>query len=160
MSAQGNFIKTQFRVYAATDAELGDLDYVEATSDRTPTPDLAQEIAAQFPKSVGLRAHRFIGRRGATETGEVVLRVGLSPTKPNQGVNQDGVKRYRAFRQRAERLGHEVQYDAGRFQGFPDDVISSEADFENRLWAQSVYPRERGVRKAKMWSRQERPVWP
>ena len=155
MIAQDSLNRAQFKVYAATDAECGGLEYVEATSNRTVTPDEAKAIAAQFPKSVGLRAHRFIGRRGAKETGEVVLRAYLCPTMSNRGVNKSGVKRYRSFRDHAERLGHEVHYDPGQFQGSPD-AVRSEEDFENRLWAL----REYGVRKARLWNPQESPVWP
>ena len=139
MIAQKNFNRARFKVYAATDAgaERGGLEYleyVEATSNRTVTPDEAVAIAAQFPKSVGLRAHRFIGRRGAEETGEVVFRADLYPDKSDQGVNEGGVNLYRSFREHAERLGHEVQYDPGDLQGFPG-VLPSEEDFEGRLWA-------------------------
>jgi hypothetical protein len=140
MSAQGNLSRAQFKVYAATDAERGGLEFVEATSNRTVTPDQAKAIAAQFPKRFGLRAHRFIGRGDATETGEVVFRVGLLPNKSDQGVNEGGVKRYRSFRKHAERLGHGFRYDPGHFQGSPD-VISSEQDFESRLLALSLFPR-------------------
>jgi len=62
MIAQDNINKAHFKVYAATDAECGGLAYVKATTNRTVTPDEAKAIAAQFPMSIGLRAHRFIGR--------------------------------------------------------------------------------------------------
>ena len=101
MIAQDNINRANFKVYAATDAECGGLAYVRATTRRTVTPDEAKAIAAQFPMSVGLRAHTFIGGPGATETGEVVLHADLCPNKSHQGVNEDGVKRYRAFRKHA-----------------------------------------------------------
>lgn len=154
MIAQDNINRAHFKVYAAMDAECGGLEYVKATTNMV-TPDEAAAIAAQFPKSIGLRAHRFTGRPGATETGEVVLQADLCPNKPRQGVNEDGVKRYRSFRKHAERLGHKVDYDPGHFQSSPD-IVSSEEDFENQLGAL----REYGVRKAKIWNPQENPVWP
>ena len=132
MIGQDSLSRAQFKVYASTDAERGGLEYVEATSNRTATPDEAEAIAAQFPKSVGLRAHRFIGHSGAKETGEIVFHAYLYPKKSNQGVNEGGVKRYRSFRKHAEWLGHEVQYDPGDFQGSPG-VVPSEEDFEKRL---------------------------
>jgi len=160
MSAQGNFHRAQFKVYATTDAERGGLEYVEAASNRTATPDEAKAIAAQFPERFGLRAHRFIGRHGAAETGEVVFRAGLFPDKSGQGVNEGGVRRYRSFRTHAERLGHEVHYDPGHLRG-SHDVISSEEDFENRLRALLLFPRGGyGVRKARLWNPQESPAWP
>ena len=152
MIAQDNPNRVRFTVYAAADAECGGLEYVKATTNRTVTPDEAKAIAAQFPKSVGLRAHRFIGRGGATETGEVMLRADLCPQgsnqpwfdlyphTPKQGVNEGGVKRYRSFRKHAERVGHGFRYDPGHLKGSPD-VISSEQDFENRLLALSLFPR-------------------
>ena len=129
MVAQDGINRAHFKVYAATDAECGGLEYVKATTNRMVTPDEAKTIAAQFPKSIGLRAHRFTGRPGATETGEVVLHADLCPNKSHRGVNEDGVKRYRSFRKHAERLGHKVNYDPGHFQSLPD-VVSSEEDFE------------------------------
>jgi len=136
MVAQGKVHRAQFKVHGAAlvNAERSGLEYVEATSDRTVTPDQAKAIAAEFPKSVGLRAHRFIGHSGAKETGEVVFRAHLHPNKSNRGVDEGGVKRYRSFRKHAERLGYEVQYDPGDLQGFPG-VLPSEEDFEDRLWA-------------------------
>ncbi|HUK67466.1 MAG TPA: hypothetical protein VLW50_01705 [Streptosporangiaceae bacterium] len=169
MSPLKNPTRVQFKVYAATDAECGGLDYVKATTHRTVTPEEARAIAAQFPKSVGLRAHRFIGRSRGPETGEVMLHADLCPQTPNRpwfdlyphrwnyGVNKGGVKRYRSFRMQADRLGHEVHYDAGQFQGSPD-VVSSEEDFENRLCALLLLPPEYGVRK--LWNPQESPAWP
>ncbi len=157
MIAQDNLNTVRFKVYAAIDTECGGLEYVKATTNRTVTPGEAKAIAAQFPKSVGLRAHRFIGRGGATETGEVMLRADLCPQRSNQpwfdlyphsskqGVNKGGVKRYRSFRGHAERLGHKVDYDADQFHGCPD-VVCSEEDFENRLWALSLFPP--GVRRS------------
>jgi hypothetical protein len=154
MIAQGNINKAHFKVYAVMDAECGGLEYVKATTNMV-TPDEAVAIAAQFPMSIGLRAHRFIGHPGVAETGEVVLHADLCPNKLRQGVNEDGVKRYRSFRKHAERLGHNVHYDPGHFQSSLD-VVSSEEDFENRLWAL----REYGVQRAKVWNPQETPVWP
>ena len=171
MIAQDNLNRVRFTVYAAADAECGGLDYVKATTNRTVTPDEAKAIADQFPKSVGLRAHRFIGRGGATEAGEVMLRADLCPQgsnqpwfdlyphTPKQGVNKGGVKRYRSFRKHAERLGHKVDYDAGQFQGSPD-VVCSEEDFENRLRALSLSTRGYGARNAELWNQQESPAWP
>ena len=69
-----------------------------------------------------------------------MFHAGLYPDKPDEGVNEGGVKRYRSFRKHAERLGYEVQYDPGDFQGSPG-VVSSEDDFENRLWALLLFPR-------------------
>jgi hypothetical protein len=155
MIVHGNINGAQFKVYAIADAECGGLEYVEATTNRMATPDEAKAIAAQFPKSIGLRAHRFIRRPGATGTGEVVFHATLCPNKPRQGVNEDGVKRYRSFRMHAGLLGHKVDYDPGHFQSSPD-VVSSEEDFENRLWAL----REYGVPKAKLWDPQQSPAWP
>ena len=155
MIAQDNINRAHFSVYAAMDAECGGLEYVEATTNRLVTPDEAQVIAARFPRGIGLCAHRFIGRRGATETGEAVFHADLCPDKPRQGVNEGGVKRYRSFREHAERLGHKVDYDPGDFQCSPD-VVSAEEDFENRLWAL----REYGAPKAKLWNPQEIPAWP
>lgn len=142
-------------MYAAADAECGGLEYVKASTNRGLTADEAKDIAAQFPKSIGLRVHRFIGRPGAPESCEVALHADLCPNNSDQGVNEDGVKRYRSFLKHAERLGHEVDYDPARSQALPD-VVSSEADFENRLWAL----REYGVPKAKLWNPQESPTWP
>ena len=85
----------------------------------------------------------------------MALHADLCPNNSDQGVNEDGVKRYRSFLKHAARLGHEVDYDPARSQAFPD-VVSSEADFENRLWAL----REYGVPKAKLWNPQESPTWP
>lgn len=155
MIAQDNINRAHFSVYAAMDAECGGLEYVKATTNTMVTPDEATVIAAQFPKSIGLRAHRFIGRRGAPETGEAVFHADLCPDKPRQGVNEGGVKRYRSFREHAERLGHEVGYDPGHFQGSPD-AVSSEEDFENRLWAL----REYGLPEVRLWNPQEIPAWP
>ena len=155
MIAQDNINMAHFKVYAATDAECGGLAYVKATTNRTVTPDEAKAIAAQFPMSIGLRAHRFIGRPGVTATGEVVFHADLCPNKLRQGVNEDGVKRYRSFRKHAEHLGHNVDYGPGDLQSSPD-VGSSEEDFENRLWAL----REHGVQRAKIWNPQKTPVWP
>ena len=155
MIAQDNINRAHFKVYAATDAECGGLEFVEATTNRMVTPDEAKAIAAQFPRSIGLRAHRFIGRRGAQATGEVVFHADLCPNTPRRGVNEGGVTLYRSFRKHAERLGHEVDYDPGHFQS-PPDVISSEEDFENRLWTL----REYGAPKAKLWNPQELPAWP
>jgi hypothetical protein len=140
MSAGGNLIRVQFRMYAATDPEgyaamdpegRSSLEYVEAST-RTATPDQAKAIAGQFPKSVRLRAHSFIGRNGANATGEVVFRTDLYPNKSKHGVNEKGVKRYRSFREHAKRLGHEVNYDPGDFQG-SFDIVPSEEEFEQRL---------------------------
>ena len=155
MIAQDNINRARFSVYAAVDAECGGLEYVEATTNRMVTPDEAKAIAARFPKSIGMRAHRFIGRPGAAETGEAVFHADLCPDKPRQGVNEGGVKRYRSFREHAERLGHEVDYDPGYFQSSPD-VVSSEEDFENQLWAL----RESGVPEVRLWNPQEIPAWP
>jgi hypothetical protein len=155
MIAQDSINRAHFKVYAATDAECGGLAYVKATTNRTVTPDEAKAIAAQFPMSIGLRAHRFIGRPGVRETGEVMLHVDLCANNPRQGVNEHGVKRYRSFRKHAERLGHNVDYDPGHFQRSPD-VVSSEEDFENRLWALQEY----GLQRAKIWNPQETPAWP
>jgi hypothetical protein len=153
MIAQDNINRAHFSMYAAMDVECGGLEYVKATTDRIVSPDEAKAIAAQFPGSIGLRAHRFIGRPGATATGEVVFHAELCPNKPRQGVNAGGVKCYRSFRKHAERLGHEVDYDPGHFQSSPD-VVSSEEDFENRLWTL----RECGAPKAKLWNPQEIPA--
>lgn len=155
MIAQDNINRAPFKVYAAVDAECGGLEYVKATTNKMITPDEAKAIEAQFPRSIGLRAHRFIGRPGATATVEVVFHADLCPNKSHQGVNENGVKRYRSFRKHAERLGHNVDYDPGDFQCSPD-VVSSEEDFENRLWAL----REYGAPKAKLWNPQEIPAWP
>lgn len=141
-------------MYAAADAECGGLEYVKATTYKMLTPDQAKAIAAQFPKSIGLRVHRFIGRPGAPDTCEVMLHADLCQNKSDQGVNKDGVKRYRSFRKHAARLGYKVDYDPTHSQSSPD-VVSSEADFENRLWALQEY----GVPKAKLWNPQESP-WP
>jgi len=156
MIAQDNITnRAHFKMYAAMDAECGGLAYVKAATNRMVTPDEAKAIEAQFPRSIGLHAHRFTGRPGATETGDVVFHADLCPNKPRQGVNEDGVKRYRSFRKHAERLGHEVDYDPGHFQSSPD-VVSSEEDFENRLWTL----REYGAPKARLWNPQEIPAWP
>ena len=85
----------------------------------------------------------------------MALHADLCPNKSDQGVNEDGVKRYRSFLKHAESLGHEVQYDPGDFQGAPG-VVPSEEDFEKRLGAL----REYGVPKAKLWNPQESPTWP
>jgi hypothetical protein len=146
MSAGGNLIRVRFRVYAATDPEgyaamdpegRSSLEYVEAVSNRTATLDQAKAIAAQFPKSVGLRVHRFIGRRGANATGEVVFHAALHLNKSKHGVNEGGVKRYRSFCRHARRLSHEVHYDPGDFQG-SFDVVPSEEEFEQRLRGRST----------------------
>jgi hypothetical protein len=155
MIAHGNINRAHFTVYAAADAECGGLEYVKATTNWAVTPDEARAIAAQFPKSLGLRAHRFIRRPRAAGTGEVVLHADLCPNKSREGVNEDGVKRYRSFRKHAAHLGHKVDYDAGPFQSSPN-VISSEEDFENQLWDL----REYGAPKAKLWNPQESPAWP
>ena len=156
MIVQDNINRAHFRVYAAADAECGGLEYVKATTtDKMISPDEAKAIAAQFPRSIGLHAHRFIARPGATATGEVVFHADLCPNNSHQGVNEDGVKRYRSFRKHAERLGHKVDYDPGYLQSSPD-AVSSEEDFENRLWAL----REYGAPKAKLWNPQEIPAWP
>ena len=139
MSVQGNVHRAQFKVHAATDAECGGLEYVEATSNRTVTPDQAMAIAAQFPKSVGLRVHRFIGRRGAKEMAEVVFHAYLCPNKPNRGVNEGGFKRYCSFLKHAKRLGHEVHYDPGHLHASPE-IIPSEDDFESWLWTLLLFP--------------------
>ena len=152
MIAQDNINRAHFSVYAAMDAECGGLEYVKASTDGTVTPDEAKAIAAQFPRGIGLRAHRFIGRREARATGEAVFHADLCPDKPRQGVNEGGVKRYRSFREHAEHLGHEVGYDPGYFQSSPD-VVSSEEDFENRLRAL----REYGVPDVRLWNPQEIP---
>jgi hypothetical protein len=142
-------------VYAATDAECGGLEYVKATTNRMLTPDQAKAIAAQFPTSIGLRVHRYIGRPGAPGTCEVMLHADLCPNKSDQGVNKDGIKLYRSFRKHAARLGYKVEYGPDHFHS-SHDVVSSEADFENRLWALQEY----GVPKAKLWNPQESPAWP
>lgn len=153
--AQDNVSKARFKVYAATDIECGGLEYVRASTHPVLTPDEAEAIAAQFPMSIGLRAHRFTGRPGVPEAGEVVLHADLCANKSRVGVDEDGVKRYRAFREHAERLGHEVGYDPGQLRGAPD-VVCSEDDFENRLRAL----REHGAAKARLWNPQETPAWP
>ena len=140
MSAERNLIRVQFRMYAATDPEgyaatdpegRSSLEYVEAAS-RTATPDQAKAIAAQYPKSVGLRVNSFIGRGGANATGEIVFRADLHLNKSKHGVNNGGMKRYRSFRRHAEHLSHEVHYDPGDFQG-SFNVVPSEEEFEQRL---------------------------
>jgi hypothetical protein len=136
MTVRGNLIRVRFRAFAATNAECGGLDYVEARSNRTADPDQAKAIAAQFPKRLGVRAHRFIGRNGASATGEVVFRSDLFPGNSKHGVNESGVKRYRSFLEHAGRLGYEVHYDSGNFRGSAN-VLPSEEEFERRLQSSS-----------------------
>ena len=154
MIAHDTISRARFKVYAARDTECGGLEYVRATTHRLLTPDEAKAVAAQFPASIGLHAHRFTGRPGVPETGEVVLHADLCANKSRLGVNEDGVKRYRSFREHAERLGHEVDYDPGHLQSSPD-VVSSEEDFEK--WLRAL--RECGTAKARRWNPQET-AWP
>ena len=150
MIVHDNINGAHFKVYAAADVECGGLEFVKASTDRGLTPDGAEGIAAQFPKSIGLRVHRFIGRAGAPESCEVELHADLCPHKSGRGVNEGGVKRYRSFREHAAALGHKVDYDPAHSQSSPD-IISSEADFENRLRALQ----EHGLPKARLWNPQE-----
>ena len=128
MIVYDNFNGAHFKVYAAADVECGGREYVKASTDRGLTADGAEDIAAQFPKSIGLRVHRFIGRAGVPESCEVELHANLCPNRSDQGVNEGGVKRYRSFREHAARLGHKVDDDPAHSQSSPD-IISSETDF-------------------------------
>lgn len=110
-----------------------------------PTAEDAQAIAAQFPKSAKVRASSISGYfKGDTTEGAyssdpdaalathgyVHIEIVLQSNGVNGGVNETGIKRYRAFRKHCARLGFIVEYKADGSNSYP-----TEADFEASLEA-------------------------
>ena len=96
---------------------------VRATADRisasalVPTPADAAAIAARFPKSAKIRASHCVSSDWDGYRGTVDLTVKLSADAANQGVNETGLRRYRAFTRRAAQLGYMVTYQAAAYAG-------------------------------------------
>lgn len=83
----------------------------------------ARELAARFPKSCGMKAGTLWTAEGAR--GWVSCQATLQADGVNRGVNETGLRRYRAVLAAAERLGLTVAYvpQAGH-------AYASRADFE------------------------------
>ena len=73
---------------------------------RTSSKETAEQLAAQFPKSVGLRA--IAGYQN--KYGLVHKRIILTPNKTTGEKNDAGIRRYKSILNSAARLGHNVVY--------------------------------------------------
>ena len=109
-------------IHDGTLSEIGVSIYTETT-------EQALALAAEFPKSVGVRAttlsgHEYDGDYGRDENnvfhmewvhswrcGVVAWRAYLSTDGVNKGRNESGLKRYRSLHRHLGRLGIAAEYD-------------------------------------------------
>lgn len=72
------------------------------------TPEEAYAFAAQFPKSIKLKAAKISGRDNKV-WGTVWLNISLYPDWVNKGVNEAGIKRIKSFVKNCEKLGIAIE---------------------------------------------------
>jgi hypothetical protein len=116
-------------------AEVSERRFGDLT--REQAREIAQAFAAHFPKSAGVRATSLGGadydwdEHGKIVSGSgrnwvsayLTFRVQLRADGVNKGVNETGVKRYRALRRHAERLGYTVEWTTPFANSLTEDEL-------------------------------------
>lgn len=99
----------EFRAQAHFIGQPEQPNLVEITT-VVPTVEDANQVAAEFPKSLRVGAVRYAGDQWTPGShrsyGFVRFQVFLTANDANGGVNEGGVKRYQSFMRHVERLGY------------------------------------------------------